>query len=380
MTIPEQSHLRQTTNWADLAFMLWAAVFLGALGAFVQSFWVSLLSAAVLLGVFGAYDRILKRNIGLKRGLFAGCVLGAFVGTIGLFLGSEISGVRSGAVLGTTLGIVLGGVIGIVSRAEFDEGERFFSKAFLFVGSIAMGAVLGGIVGLFAGVFIGMVVQLWWGWLIGVLAGAVVGSYLGNSFKPRRSSLIGALIGGAITAVAILLGGAFAGLILGAIAGCLAPMSFVALIGAVGGLSARGMKAGFVEALEAPSEIVEQGAVPYLLPAVMTGAIVGTSGSGPEGLIVITAALALMGMLFGAFGDMNERSGYQVTFRAVVEMAMMGVDEWPVRRVVQQVMGPKRKQAVWGGVLGVGIGLAGGALGFSLVVLLLDLVRKYRSE
>lgn len=380
MTVSESSRLSRSLKWTDVAFMLWAAVFLGALGAIVQSLWVSLISATLLLGIYGAYDRILRRNTGLKRGLFAGCVLGAFVGTIGLFLGGEISDVRSGAVLGTTLGIVLGGVIGVVSRAEFEEGEGLFSKAFLFVGSIAMGAFLGGIVGLFAGVFIGMVVQLSWGWVLGVLAGAVVGSYLGSSFKRRHSDLIGALSGAAITAVSILLGGAFAGLVLGAIAGCLAPMSFVALIGLVGGWTARGLKAGVVEALEAPSEILEQGAVPFLLPAVMTGAIVGTSGSGPEGLVVITAALALMGLLFGAFGDMNGRSGQQVTFRSVAEMAMMGVDEWPVRRVVQEVTGPSRKQAIGGGIFGFAIGLLGSALGYGLVVLMLGLIQNLRSE
>jgi hypothetical protein len=187
------------------------------------------------------------------------------------------------------------------------------------------------------------------------------------------------LSGAAITAVSLIFGGAFAGLVLGAIAGCLAPMTFVALIGAVGGGSARGFKAGVAEALEAPSEILEQGAVPFLLPAVMTGAIVGTSGSGPEGLVVITAALALMGLLFGAFGDMNGRSGHQVTFRAVVEMAMMGVDEWPVRRVVQLVMGQRRKQAVWGGVFGIVIGFAGSAFGYALVQLLLALTQTYQA-
>lgn len=378
MTVSETSRLSRGFKWVDVALMLLAALFFGALGAFVQSLWVSLVSAALLLGIFGAYDRILARNTGLKRGFFAGCVLGAFVGTIGLFLGGEISGVRSGAVLGTTLGITLGGVIGIVSRAEFDEGERFFSKAFLFVGSIALGAFLGGTVGLFAGVFIGMVVQLSWGWLIAVLSGAVVGAYLGGNFKRRRSDLIGALSGAAVTAVSLIFGGAFAGLVLGGIAGCLAPMTFVALIGAVGGGSARGFKAGVTEALEAPSEILEQGAVPFLLPAVMTGAIVGTSGSGPEGLVVITAALALMGMLFGAFGDMNGRSGHQVTFRAVVEMAMMGVDEWPVRRVVQLVMGQRRKQALWGGVFGIAVGFAGSAFGYTLVQLLLALTQTYQ--
>ena len=372
------SRLGISIKLADVAFMLWAAMFLGALGAITHSLWVSLISAALLLGIFGAYDRILKYNTGLKRGLFSGFVLGAFVGTVGLILGGKISDVRSGAVLGATLGICLGGVIGIVSRTEFDEGEGFFSKAFLFVGSIALGAFLGGSVGLFAGVFIGMVVQLSWGWLLGILAGMVVGGYVGMSFKHRRAGLMGVVSGGVITAVSLFLGGASAGLVLGAIAGCLAPMSFVALIGAVGGSTARGFKAGVVEALEAPSEILEQGAIPFLLPAVMTGAIVGTSGSGPEGLMVITAALALMGMLFGAFGDMNGRSGQQVTFRSVVEMGMMGVDEWPVRRVVQQVMGPSRKQAVWGGVLGIGVGLVGSGLGYVLVLLLLTLAQSYR--
>lgn len=375
MTNSESSQVNRSINLADVAFMLWAAMFLGALGAATSSLWVCLLSAGVLLGIFGAYDRILTQNTGLKRGLFAGSVLGAFVGTVGLFLGGEISDMRSGAVLGTILGICLGGVIGIVSRAEFDEGEGFFSKAFLFVGSIVLGAFLGGAVGLFAGVFIGMVVQLHWGWLVGILAGMVVGGYLGDSFKRRRSGLLGAMAGGGITAVSLLIGGAFAGLVLGAIAGCLSPMSFVALIGAVGGLTARGFKAGVVEALEAPSEILAQGAVPFLLPAVITGAIVGTSGSGPEGLVVITAALALIGMLFGAFGDMNGRSGQQITLRSVVEMALMGVDEWPVRRVIQQVVEQRRRQAIGGGILGLVVGFVGSGLSFALVVFLLGLIQ-----
>jgi hypothetical protein len=84
--------------------------------------------------------------------------------------------------------------------------------------------------------------------------------------------------------------------------------------------------------------------------------------------------LSLLGLLFGAFGDMNGRSGQQVTFRSVVEMAMMGVDEWPIRRVVTQVMVGWR-QALLGGIIGVIIGLLGSGLGYGLVVVVAGLLR-----
>jgi hypothetical protein len=371
MKVSSPPRWRRLISWIDLAFMLWAALFLGALGGISAKLMASLAGAAVLVGSFGAYDRILPANTGLKRGLFAGMVLGASVGTVGLILGGSIEDVRSGAVLGTLLGIMLGGVIGTVSRAEFDEGEGIIYRLFLLVGSVALGALLAGTVGLFVGVFIGLTRQMPYGGVLSILAGIIVGLYMGASYQTPRAVWLGGVSGGVITAVSLWLGGAFAGLVVGAIAGCLTPMLFVALIGAVGGLTARGPKAMIVEALEAPSEILAQGAVPFLLPAVITGAIVGTSGSGPGGLVIITAALALLGMLFGAFGDFNGRSGQQVTFRSVVEVAMMGSDEWPVRQVVQQVTGPGRRRAVGGALLGVGVGLAGSAAGYVLVEMLL---------
>lgn len=367
MSASPSSPPRRVNVWVDLAFMLWAALFLGALSGMVGKFPVGLISAVTLLGVFGAYNGILPRNIGLRRGLFAGMVLGASVGTVGLFLGGSIEDVRSGLFLGVLLGAVLGGIISIVSRPEFEAGESIFYHIILLVGSVALGGLLAGIVGLFAGGFVGLTRQIPHGGVLGITAGVIVGTYLGTSFHDRRAVWLGGLSGGVITAVSIWFGGALAGLILGALGGCLAPMLFVAFIGAVGGLTARGLKAMIVEALEAPSEMLAQGAIPFLLPAMITGAIVGASGSGPGGLVLISALLALIGLLFGAFGDFSGRSGQQVTLRSVVEMAMMGADEWQMRRVAAQITGPGRTQAAKGLVLGIIVGIMGSTAGYALI-------------
>lgn len=361
-TVPAARQLPQFLP--DVALMLSVGLMLGLLTLGRASVAGFLIGAPVLLGMFNAYNWVLRRNQNLKRGLLLGVLMGTLVGGFGAWAGGSIVDVWSGVKSGTLLGLGLGAMVGLVSRVAHDDQDAVLTKAFLFVGSIGLGAGLGAGVGLLTGFILGGIAQSWAGTFLALMAGGVVGAYLGSYYHQVRWVLFGVSLAVAVTAVSIWLGGAFAGLVLGSIAGSFAPILLVASIGAAGGLLARGLRAMVVEALEAPTEMLEQGASSYLLPAVITGAVVGTSATGVDALVILSAAFGLMGLLYGAMADVNGRPGSVVTLRSLVEMAMIGSDEWSVGSILSFLGGENWRKALLGGVVGAFLGLLGALLGW----------------
>ena len=358
----------QGTQNKKSGFVVWWVLLLlglafGGIGGWVGDMWAGVSGTAVLAGLFSAYNRLLKRNEGLFSGLIVGVLLGGVVGLMGIIFPGHISDIRSGITFAVLRGFLIGAVIGLISRAEYDKNDNLPTRIFLFVGSIFLGAVLAAGVGLITGSILGVIAQISLGVLIATTGGAIVCGYIGAYKNRPRSTLLG-LLGGAILGLGgFVLGGAFGGLILGAISGAFAPMLLVSSISAFGGLTSRGFKAMIVEALEAPKEMMEQGAVPFLVPAVITGGIIGAAAAGPASLITLPAGLGLLGMAFGAFGDIDSRPDSRVTPRSIIEMGMMGTTSWPVGRVIQQLTS-SRRQAIAGAGVGVLIGIVGSSLGY----------------
>jgi hypothetical protein len=301
--------------------------------------------------------------------MFAGGLLGFLVSVISLPLSHNINGVLDGALFGLLSGSVIGGTIGVITHARPDEKDNGFTRLFLLFGSVGLGAFLGAGVGLTSGAILGLisVSDSWSGIVVVALAGGIVGGYIGSYFQKIEWILVGALILALVAALSSGINGALAGLVLGLISGTFAPMLIVALIGAYGGLFSRGFKAMIVEALEAPAEMLLQGAVPFLVPAMMVGMMVGTAASGIGGVIVLPTSLAIVGLMLAVIGELEGKPNNQVTIRAVVEMTMMGADDWPLRQVIKQITGPNRKSAaVVGALISLLAGLTGCAAGIYL--------------
>ena len=331
---------------------------LGGIGGGVDEIGTAVISTAVLASLFGAYNQTLKQNSGILSGLIAGGLVGLFVSLAGLPISRNISGIFDGALFGLLSGVIAGGVIGVITHAQPQEDDSRPTKLFLIAGSIGLGAFLGGGVGLVAGAILGVISASWQGAIVAALAGGIVGGYLGSYYHKLHWILLGAGAVALAAALSSLVGGALAGLVLGIISGSFAPMLFVALIGAYGGLASRGVVAMAVEAIEAPSEMLTQGAVPFLVPAMMVGMIVGTAASGVGSLIVLPTALAVIGLTLGVFGELEGKPNNQVTVRTIVEMTMMGADEWPIRQAIYHITGPNRAKAL----LGIGANLLAGLL------------------
>ncbi|MBK7920093.1 MAG: hypothetical protein IPJ94_28325 [Chloroflexi bacterium] len=336
---------------------------MGLLGGVVHAPFGALAAALLLLSVFNIYHQLLPRHLGLDRGLFLGSLLGVIVGTAGVFLGESITNLWSGAQFGLTLGFFLGALVGVITRARYDEGDSLAVRLFLLVGSIFLGALLAASVGLMTGLVFGGEAEGAWGIVLAVLLGGIVCGYLGFFFQSDRLVWVGVGLGILGTAVSLFFRGPIAGLVVGAMAGSASPMLLVAAIGAGGGLLGRGPKAMVVEALEAPREMLLQGLVPYLLPAVATGAIIGALAAGPGGLLLITMLAAFLSMLFGALGDVDGRSGVLITMRSLVETVMLGADDWPLGRLIRVLKGQSRAVILQTAVAGAVFGAVGVLLG-----------------
>ena len=350
----------------QVGLVLLVGLFLGTIGGVISEFSLALVGTAVLVSLLGAYSHALQQKNGMLGGLVAGGMLGLLVTVIGLPMSRHISGVADGALFGLMSGMLIGVVIGIITHARPDENDNIFTRLFLVIGSIGIGAFLGAGVGLISGAILGLIYNSWQGALLAAMAGGIVGGYIGSYFQKIQAIVIGAFALAVVAALSSLVNGALAGLVLGLISGTFAPMLLVALIGAYGGLFSRGPKAMIVEAAEAPAEMLRQGAVPFLVPAMMVGMMVGTAASGAGGLIVLPVSLAIVGLMLAVFGDLEGKPDNQINIRTIVEMTMMGADEWPIRRVIYYIAVQNRKRAIVGAAFSFVVGIAGCTAGIFL--------------
>jgi hypothetical protein len=352
----------------QIGLVILISVLAGVAGGIVGQSGLAVVGTAVLVTLFGAYNQTFKRSNGLAGGMFAGGLLGLLVSAIGLPLSRNISGILDGALFGLLSGLVIGGAIGIITHARPDENDKLFTKLFLLFGSIGLGAVLGAGVGLTLGAILGLisVSESWSGIVVAALAGGIVGGYMGSYFQKISWIVVSGLLLALTAALSSWVNGTLAGLVLGLISGTFAPMFIVALIGAYGGLFSRGFKAMIVEALEAPSEMLLQGAVPFLVPAMMVGMMVGTAASGIGGMILLPISLAIVGLVLAIIGELEGKPDNKVTIRAIVEMTMMGAEDWPLRQVIKQITGINRKAAVTGALISLLTGTIGCTAGIYL--------------
>lgn len=350
-------------TWRDFLFMVIIGTCLGILGGVADEVAGSLIGAILLLGLFGAYNNVLEGNRGMMSGLVAGGISGIIVGQIGLLLGGLPGTPVSAALFGLVRGMLLGAVVGLLTRARPDEGDSSGVALFLVFGSIVVGAFLGAGVGLAAGLTLSIVGLSWWGTIVALLLGVVIGGYLGSYFQARRAVFSGAALFGLLSFGSAFVGGAFEGLVIGLLAGALTPMLVVAMIGFSGGLTSRGFKAGLEEAVEAPEEMIQQGAVPFLAPAMVLGVIVGAVASGEGGLLALAVTLALTGMILGVITEIERRQTNRLTIRRLIEMIMLGSDRWPLLEMVAKVSGKNWRAAVIGAAIGLVLGGVGAAVG-----------------
>lgn len=352
-----------TKTWRDLLFIFLIGTSLGLLGGLVNNDAASLIGAAILLALFSAYNHVLDNNRGIMSGLIAGGIAGIIVGEAGYLLGGIPESVGQAALFGLVRGMLLGAIAGLLTRARPDEGDSASVALFLMFGSIVVGAFLGAGVGLVTGLLLGIVGLDWWGALVSLLLGVVVGGYLGSYFQVRQAIFSGAIIFGIVAFISSFIQGAFAGLVLGMLAGALTPMLVVAAIGFFGGLTSRGLKAGVVEALEAPEEMIQQGAVPFLAAAMLVGIIVGAAASGAGAVVSLAVTLAAIGMLLGVIIEVEHRQINRLTVRRLIEMIMLGSDRWPLVEMGELISGKNRRTAVIGAVIGAALGIVGAILG-----------------
>jgi hypothetical protein len=352
-----------TKTWRDLLFILLVGACLGLLGGLVNKPSNSLIGAAVLLSLFGAYNKVLDSNRRLMSGLVAGGITGAVVGEIAFLLGGIPESVGQAALFGLVRGMLLGAVVGFITRARPDEGDSPSVALFLVFGSIVVGAFLGAGVGLVTGFTIGLVSISRWGIILALALGVVVGGYLGSYFQNRQSILSGAVIFGLLAAAGALFQGTMAGLVMGMLAGALTPMLVVAVIGFFGGLTSRGLRAGAEEAIEAPAEMIQQGAVPFLAPAMLVGIIVGVAAAGEGAMIALAVTLAIIGMLMGVIIEIEQQQVNRLTIGRLIEMIMLGSDRWPIVEMVMKLAGVNRRTAVSGAIVGLVLGVLGASIG-----------------
>lgn len=355
-----------TNTWRSLLFIFVIGGCLGLLGGFFKIPAGGILGALFLLALFGAYNNVMSSSRGLMSGLVAGGFIGLVVGGIGYLLGTIPDNFGDIALFGLVRGMLVGAAIGLITHAQPDEGDSRWIMLFLIGGSIVVGAFLGASVGLVTGILLGSINYAWWGIFIALILGLIIGAYLGSYFRARRAVLYGALLFGGTAVASTFIQGALHSLLIGMLAGALTPMLLVAGIGFSGGLASRGLKAGIEEAIEAPAEMIQQGAVAFLAPAMLIGIIVGAAASGEAGLIALTVTMAVIGMMLGVIIEIERGQARRLTVRRLIEMIMLGSDRWPIEEMVARISGANRRTAVAGAFLGLALGGAGSLVGVLL--------------
>jgi hypothetical protein len=367
-------HIKRLTT-ADILFMILIGTYLGVVGDATERQLVSMVTSALLTTLFAIYTLVLPNNEGIWSGAIAGLLVGTTLAVASLLLGGRILDVRSGIEFGLTRGAIFGAIAAAITRAKPEPTDSFFTKAFLLIGSLFLGGILGTAVGLVSGSLLGLIRWSRWGIVITAVLGTIVGSYLSTSLNYRFRYLWGAFFGSSLAFISQIIGGPLAGIIQGIITGAITPMLLVAFIGAFGGLTSRGPIAMVVEAIEAPSEMIAQGAVPFLAPAILVGLIIGTAAIGIGSLLVLPAGLAIVGLLLGALSSLDGKRKKRITARFIIELVILGAEDWPLGKIAEHTISKRHNQLVMIGILaGITTGIIGNLLGLNMIDFLFTLL------
>ncbi|MEM7333438.1 MAG: hypothetical protein AAF490_15215 [Chloroflexota bacterium] len=343
------------------AFGFAFGLFIGVLGGVAERPLIGVVCAGFLTMILAGFHTVFNRTLGVFTGITSGALLGIMIAVGLIAFGGLVGTGRAGVMFGLTRGGIMGGVLGFLTRAETSEDDPWHVSIFLAVGSFVVGAILGGVVGAFSGFLLGALRQNEFAAAIGGLLGGIVGGYLVSSNDNPRLIAAGAIVGAILTGLGTIIGGSVNGVFLGAISGSIVPILFMMIIGMYGGLH-RGPKALLLEAAQTPREMLAQGAIPMIAPAMLIGVIVGTAVVGIRAILVIPTILALVGIFLGALGELEGLKANRVSPKAIVEILILGLDRWPWKRLVNRLRN-QRVDVLKASLLGFLVGLAGSGIG-----------------
>lgn len=370
----QSAHLLTKQTAVRLLFGLIVGLFLGMMGVVAKRPFVGIVSGGFLGLLLASLQIILQRTTGIFTGVTSGAILGVIIALFGLAFEGQITDGQSGFIFGIIRGVVIGCVFGYLTRAKPEQNDSIAVQIFLLLGSIIIGAILGGVVGLFSGYLLGVLKVSDLNLLIAISLGFIVGAYIFSYLGNPKIVILGGLLFSFLTTIGQLIGGAISGVFLGAVSGLLVPIILMGIIGAYGGFS-RGALAMIKETIQTPSEMIIQGAVPMLAPAMLVGLIIGTAAVGLGSILVIPAVLAAIGLLLGAFGEFEGRTVNRVTPKEIIERLILGNDRWPLRRLLKRLKS-ERVLVLKAAIAGFIIGIVGGGVGYYLGQFLTDLFKR----
>lgn len=349
---------------SELIFMLLVGVFFGIVGQIIRRPIIGIVCGTLIITLFAIYTLILKTNEGVWSGLFAGILIGIASVGISMILGGSTDSFGDSFLFSLIRGLIFGAIAGALTHAQPEEEDSLITKLFLFFGSILLVSLLGGGVGLIVGVVLGLINSSPWWWVITAVLGGTVGAYLASVKQKPLIILIVFLLSAAISVVVIWQNSVLAGVFVGLLSGAIAPMLMVSSISAVGGLTARGPIAMVIEAIEAPQDMLRQGAVPFLVPAMLLGLIIGTITSDIVSLLVLPTTLGLCGIFLGALEELERKPLKHINSRTFIDKIIIGADKWPIKKTAAFVFQPQHRQQLFVGIIlsiiaGIGSGYAG---------------------
>jgi hypothetical protein len=183
-SMTQQMRIRRSPT-VVVIFMVEIGLVLGMIGGMVERTAVTVLSTAVLLAIFGAYDRVLKHNHALMSGLLGWGIYWPGGELFWLSAWRQRDQPAERHAFWLLRGIIVGAVVGGITRAQPDEGDPWHTAVFLLFGSLFIGAVLGASVGLISGFVLGLVRWHSWGILLGAVMGGCGGRLSGQLFAPN---------------------------------------------------------------------------------------------------------------------------------------------------------------------------------------------------
>lgn len=358
-----------------LSFGAIVGLFIGIMGGVAERPFIGVLSAGCLALLLASFQAVFHRTLGIFSGITSGAILGVIIAIGILATGGSITNWQTGLQFGLLRGMLIGSAAGFLTRPAPDKGDPIHVRLFLIFAATFIGVALGGVVGLITGYFLGILQMGWFSLILAALLGLLVGTFLASYLDDIKIIIAGGLFLALLTTLGQLIGGAISGVFLGAISGTIAPMLLMGIIGAYGGVT-RGPMAILKEAIETPREMLIQGAVPMLAPSIILGLIIGTAAYGIGAILVIPTVLAVVGLLLGAFGEIEGRNVNQVTPKAIVEIIIVGSDKWPIERLLKRLRVEKAavlKSAIIGFLLGIGGSLIGVLVGQWLTAVMTNL-------